>query len=180
MPPKRLPFAASRRPTLHPSLYSRLRAWWAGVDNADLLMRCGERGLFRSVWTEWRTTLVLLGSAGAFLVSRNQLAAANEALENIELNRQNHYKKQFAPTYTASAPTAVYDGPRGYSYIDTESGLMINSENRLASSLSAEDRRARLANVDITEEMILEAENLLRSPRYQRPPHPSKERQSKR
>ncbi|CCW64801.1 unnamed protein product [Phytomonas sp. EM1] len=162
----RSPFASRSRPRV--SHFIRLRAWWLGLDNAELLARYGERGFLRTVWMEWRGTLVLTGCVFSFMVGRLQSSRANEILDNIELNRQRYYKRDFFPSYTEGAPDAVYDGPRGYSYIDDASGLKINCDNRIVSDETRDERNKRLAQVEISPSMVQDAQELLSSPRYQR------------
>ncbi|ESL08565.1 hypothetical protein TRSC58_03730 [Trypanosoma rangeli SC58] len=147
--------------------FTRFRAWWLGVEDVELLARYGERSFFSVLWTEWRGTIVFLACSTVVLVNHAQTNGANEILDNIELNRQRYYKRDFAPEYVLNAPQAVYDGPKGYAYRDEASGLMLNADNRWVSDLSREERRQRLESVEITPEMVEAAKRLRRSSHYQ-------------
>ncbi|CCW67520.1 unnamed protein product [Phytomonas sp. Hart1] len=160
--------SSSSRSRHRVSPFIRLRAWWLGLDNAELLARYGERGFLRTIWMEWSSTLVIMGCVISFMVGRFQSGRSNEILENIEFNRQRYYKRDFSPPYTVGAPDAVYDGVRGYCYIDDVSGLRINSDNRIVSHETREELKKRVDQVEITPSMVRDAQQLLSSPRYQR------------
>ncbi|EPY24363.1 hypothetical protein STCU_00734 [Strigomonas culicis] len=161
MPPK---FAPRHR--VRVSSFTRLRAWWMGIDNAEALAKFGERSFLSSIWVEWRGTLVASGCAFAFLVGRSQSNRANYFLDNIELNRQQYYKRDFAPAYVEGAPSGVYDGVQAYSYKDEASGLTLNADNRFVSEESRDERQARLQRIEITDDMVRGAQQLLDSKRY--------------
>lgn len=137
------------------------------MDHPEVLARYGERGLARTIWLEWRGSVVLLASAFVFYVGRQQSKRANEILENIELNRQLFYDRDFQPLYVEGAPGGVYDGAVGYSTTDATSGLVINADHKIASDESRESRRARLAQVEISDAEVAEARRLLQSRRYE-------------
>lgn len=166
MPPK----FAQRRLVHHVSLFTRVKAWWLGVENAEVLSRYGERGVLRTVWMEWKGTLAVCCGAAAFIVGRQQSNRANEILDNIELNRQQYYKRDFKPEYVQNAPGGVYDGVTAYSYRDEVSGLMMNADNKLVSDETKAQRSARLAAAEVTPEMVAQARNLLHSRRYEGTP----------
>ncbi|RNF26300.1 uncharacterized protein Tco025E_01449 [Trypanosoma conorhini] len=160
----RIAFAGRRR---FISPFTRLRAWWLGIEDVELLARYGERGLFSTLWTEWRGTIIVLACSTVILVNHAQTNGANEILENIELNRRQYYKRDFAPEYVPNAPQAVYDGPKGYAYRDEASGLMLNADNKWVSDLSREERRQRLESLEVTPAMVEAAKRLRRSSHYQ-------------
>lgn len=152
-------------------LFTRIRAWWLGVDDAEVLYRYGERSFLRNVWEEWRGTLLLMGCAFSLLVGSQQFSHANIILENIELNRRRHYGKEFAPDYVPSAPGGVYDGLQGYSYEDEVSGLRTNADNQITTSLSPQEVRERIAAKGVSavsRDMVDAAEEILQSERYNR------------
>lgn len=159
--------AARRRPRIYVSPFMHAKAWWLGLDSAENLARYGDHGMLRSIWTEWRGTLVLLGCSFAFMVSRTQSNRANDILDNIELNRQSYYRREFRPEYVNGAPDGVYDGPKGYAYIDEVSGLKINADNQIVSNERVEERRERLAKAPISGDMVRQAQALLGSKRYE-------------
>ncbi|KAH9601517.1 hypothetical protein LSM04_003146 [Trypanosoma melophagium] len=147
--------------------FTRIKAWWLGIEDAELLERYGERGVFRSMWLEWRGVIIVISSGAIIFINHSQANRANEILENIELNRQRHYKRDFAPEYVVNAPAAVYDGAKGYAYRDETSGLMVNADNRLVTDLSRDEQRRRLESAKITPEMVEAARRMRNSPRYQ-------------
>lgn len=149
------------------SWFTRCRAWWLGLDSADNLQRYGSRSVLGTIWREWRGSLLVVGCAFTFMVGQQQSSRANEILTNIELNRQRHYGRRFAPEYVASAAgRGVYDGPQGYSHVDSESGLLVNADNRLTTDLSAAEQADRVRQSSISPEMMQRAQRLLDSPRY--------------
>nr|CCC92907.1 conserved hypothetical protein [Trypanosoma congolense IL3000] len=156
---------AGRRKFVSP--FTRLRAWWMGLDDAELLSRYGESGLCRAMWVRWRGTIVAVACASVMFINMSQSNRANEILDNIELNRRRYYKRDFVPEYVSNAPEAVYDGPKGYSYRDEVSGIMINADGRLTSDLSREERRAQLDGAQISSGMLEAARKLRQSARYQ-------------
>lgn len=150
-------------------LITRIKAWWLGVDDAEVLYRYGERSFLRNVWEEWRGTLLLIGCGFSFLVGSQQSSQANIILENIELNRRRHYGKEFAPDYVPNAPGGVYDGFKGYSFEDEVSGLHTNADNQITTSLSPQEVRERLAAKGVSavsRDMVDAAEEMLQSERY--------------
>ncbi|ESS65861.1 hypothetical protein TcG_03695 [Trypanosoma cruzi] len=149
------------------SPFTRVKAWWLGIGDAELLARYGERGIFRTIWMEWRGTLVCLACSAVVIINHVQSNNANEILDNIELNRQRYYKRDFTPEYVRNAPQAVYDGPKGYVYRDEASGLMLNADHKWVSDLSREERRGRIEAADVTPEMVEAAKKLLRSSQYE-------------
>ncbi|KAG5486647.1 hypothetical protein CUR178_08014 [Leishmania enriettii] len=151
----------------HVSLATRIKAWWLGIENPEVLSRYGERGVMRMVWIEWRGTLAMCAGGFVLYVGRLQSKRANEILDNIELNRQCYYQRDFKPTYAPDAPGGVYDGVTGYSYRDEPSGLMMNADNKLVSDESRAERSERLAKTEVTPEMVAQARNLLHSRRYE-------------
>ncbi|CBZ23346.1 conserved hypothetical protein [Leishmania mexicana MHOM/GT/2001/U1103] len=154
----------------HVSLFTRVKAWWLGIENPEVLSRYGERGVARTVWIEWRGTLAMCAGGFVFFIGRQQSKQANDILDNIELNRQRFYQRDFTPTYVPGAPSAVYDGVRGYSYRDEPSGLMINADNKLVSDESRAARGERLAKTEVTPAMVAQARKLLHSRRYEGTP----------
>ncbi|KPI84427.1 hypothetical protein ABL78_6509 [Leptomonas seymouri] len=166
MPPK----FAHPRLVHHVSLFTRVKAWWLGIENPEVLSRYGERGVLRTVWMEWRGFLAIGGGATSFLIGRQQSKRANEILESIELNRQRFYQREFKPAYVEDAPGGVYDGVTSYSYVDAASGLMVNADNKIASDETRAERSERLAKVQVTPEMVAQARKLLHSRRYEGSP----------
>ncbi|CAM41593.1 conserved hypothetical protein [Leishmania braziliensis MHOM/BR/75/M2904] len=154
----------------HVSLFTRIKAWWLGIENPEVLSRYGERGVVRTAWIEWRGTLAICAGGFVLFVGRQQSKRANDILENIELNRQRYYQRDFKPTYVPGAPGGVYDGVTGYSYRDGPSGLMINADKKLVSDESRAERGERLAKTEVTPEMVTHARNLLHSRRYEGTP----------
>ncbi|KAG5511704.1 hypothetical protein JKF63_07302 [Porcisia hertigi] len=150
----------------HVSTFTRIKAWCLGIENPEVLSRYGERGVVRTVWMEWRGTLTVGAGVFVLYVGRQQSKRANEILDNIELNRQRYYQRDFKPTYVPDAPGGVYDGVTGYTYRDEPSGLLINADNRLASDESRAERSERLAKTEVTPEMVARVRNLLHSRRY--------------
>ncbi|ORC85371.1 uncharacterized protein TM35_000351150 [Trypanosoma theileri] len=146
--------------------FTRIKAWWLGID-PELLERYGERGIFRSFWMEWRGVIIVVSSGVVIFINHSHGNRANEILENIELNRQRHYKRDFAPEYVMNAPAAVYDGAKGYAYRDEASGLMLNADNQLVTDLTREEQRKRLEGVKISPEMVEAAKRMRNSSRYQ-------------
>ncbi|CAD2220285.1 hypothetical protein AGDE_00911 [Angomonas deanei] len=163
MPPKFVP-----RHQVHVSALTRLKAWWNGVDNAEALARYGEQGMLASMWRDWKGTLIVLGCVFTFVVGRLQSNRANYFLDNIELNRQKYYRKDFVPEYVEGAPSAVYDGARGYSTKDPETGLMINADNKFSTSETREELFRRVDSAEVTDSMVEAAERVLSSRRYNR------------
>ncbi|KEG14307.1 hypothetical protein DQ04_00531120 [Trypanosoma grayi] len=157
--------AGGRRRFVGP--FTRLRAWWMGVEDPELLVRYGERGFFRSMWMEWRGSVVVAACVAVFFVNRAQTNHANEILDNIEINRQQYYRRDFAPEYVPNAPQAVYDGTKGYAYRDEASGLMVNADRQLVSDMTREERRQRLESAEISPEMVEGAKRLRHSSHYQ-------------
>ncbi|KAK7202106.1 hypothetical protein NESM_000279500 [Novymonas esmeraldas] len=166
MPPK----VPQARLVHHVSLFTRVKAWWLGIENAEVLTRYGERGVVRTVWIEWRGAIAIGGGCVVFFVGRQQSKRANEILDNIEVNRRRFYHRDFAPTYVPAAPGAVYDGLKGYSYRDEVSGLMLNADNAIVSDETPVERNARLSQAEVTPEMVAQARRLLHSPRYEGTP----------
>lgn len=157
------------RTTKSIGFFTRVRAWWLGVDDAEILQRYGERTFLRNIWEEWRGTLLISGCVFSFIVGSQQSSQANHILENIELNRKRYYGREFAPDYVAGAPGGVYDGPRGYSYEDDVSGLHTNADNHVTTSLSSKELRERIAAqgaAAVSAEMVNAAEEVLHSARY--------------
>ncbi|CBH14404.1 hypothetical protein, conserved [Trypanosoma brucei gambiense DAL972] len=150
------------------SPFTRLKAWWMGIEDASLLARYGEDGPFRSVWIKWRGTIIVATCTAVMFGRMGETSRSNDILDNIELNRQRYYKREFAPEYVPNAPEAVYDGPKGYSYRDEVSGIMVNADGKLTSDLTREERRARLEQSEISSGMLEAARRLRESPRYQR------------
>ncbi|KAG8346972.1 hypothetical protein ERJ75_001747400 [Trypanosoma vivax] len=147
--------------------FTRFRAWWLGIEDAELLARYGEPSPLRFAWAKWRSTLVVLSCIGVYFINSAQVNRANEILDNIELNRQRYYKRDFSPEYVPNAPEAVYDGPKGYAYRDEVSGLMVNADRKLVSDISREERRERLASANITPSMVEAARELRQRSHYQ-------------
>lgn len=145
---------------------TRIRAWWLGLDSADNLRRYGDRSFLHNIWVEWKGSLLIAGCLFSFLVSAQQSNQANHILENIELNRQRYYGRQFAAEYDANAPNGVYDGVTGYSYEDESSGLRVNADNRLVSNLAPEEQRQKVEKAAISSQMVTDAQGLLNSARY--------------
>lgn len=167
MPPK-----PPQHPRLvhHVSRFTRLKAWWLGIENVEVLSRYGERGVWRTAWMEWRGTFAASAGVFVFFVGRQQSKRANEILDNIELNRQRYYQRDFKPAYVSDAPGGIYDGVTGYTYRDEASGLMINADNNLVSDETRAERSERLAKAEVTPEMVAQARRLLHSRRYEGTP----------
>lgn len=149
--------------------FTRMRAWWLGVDDAEMLQRYGERSLLRHIWEEWRGTLLIVGCLFSFVVGSQQSSRANYILENIELNRKRFYGKEFAPDYVTGAPGGVYDGAKGYSFQDERSGLRTNADNHMTTSLTGKEMRERISAsgaAAVSSEMVSAAEEVLCSERY--------------
>ncbi|KAL7698782.1 hypothetical protein N2W54_001096 [Lotmaria passim] len=166
MPPK----FAHPRLVHHVSLFTRVKAWWLGIENPEVLSRYGERGVLRTVWMEWRGTLAVCCGVACLMIGRQQSNRANEILDNIELNRQQFYQREFKPEYVQNAPGGIYDGITAYSYRDEASGLMLNADNKIVSDETRAERSERLAKVEVTPEMVAQARKLLHSRRYEGTP----------
>lgn len=163
-----MPGRSSRRlPRICVGRWTRLRAWWLGIDNAELLARYGAReGFLQSLWAEWRGSVVILAGVFCLVVGRLQVNQANVVLDNIEMNRYRFYNKDFSPGYASGAPRAIYDGAKGYSYRDETSGLMTNADRKIVSDETREQRKARFAAAVVSDEMVQGAKALRNSSHY--------------
>lgn len=151
------------------SWFRRSRGMWKGKEAHE---RYGDRGIFRSLWFDWKESVMVLGCVFSFFVSTLHSNEANHILENIELNRQQYYGRQFGPEYCLGAPSGIYDGATGYSYEDDVSGLRMNADNRLVTNQTTKELKERVeerGRSNISSDMVSKAEALYRSPKYQQP-----------
>mmetsp|Transcript_34186 Transcript_34186/g.39885 ORF Transcript_34186/g.39885 Transcript_34186/m.39885 type:complete len:177 (-) Transcript_34186:33-563(-) len=164
--------ASGAKQKVRVSLATRVRAWWLGAENAEIFARYGERSSFRTFIADWKVTFMALGCVGVMLMNRANTRLADECMDNMELNRMRFYKRDFEPEYSAPGSSNVgrslYDGAVGYQYIDKETGIAVNADNRIVAPPRDElHRRMQEAPPSITPEMINAARRLRDAHNYE-------------
>lgn len=146
----------------HVSMFTRLRAWYVGAENAEVYSRYGNRDGLYHVFQNWKGFFIASACFGTVIANRSNNNWATESLQHAELNRARHYKQDFHPEYNPATPQGLYDGAVGYQFSDSATGLRVNADNKITAPSRNELRETFEKNPPVVSpEMVRAARALL-------------------
>jgi hypothetical protein len=148
-------------------VFTRLRAWYAGAENAEIYSRYGDRSGFYSRLMNWKGSVIAMSCVLTMIANKINNNWATDSLQHSELNRARFYKQDFLPDYDPTAPIGLYKGAVGYHYTDPATGLHVNVDNKMT-SLPRDEMRERLEkNPPVISPEMLRAARALHDARTQ-------------